>query len=170
MPDTTHANLGERSLPQLLRDLSYSVGDLVRSEIALARAEAAEKATKIAGGFTSIAVGMVLGLAALLVVLQALVIALSEIMEPWLASSVVGAAVAALAFVMIGKGRRDLTAIHLMPQRTTDNLRRDAQVLSDHVRTERPGGPSPAVAASSSPHHPIPGANGHRDATKELNR
>lgn len=165
MNGTTHSNLNDRSLGTLLRDLTHDVSDLVRSEIALARAETTEKVSQAGTAIAAIAVGAVFGLAALIIVLQAVVIALAEVMEPWLASAIVGLAVAALAWFMIKKGQNDLKATSLVPQRTVRNVQRDAQVVADHVQ---PGSPA---ATAPSLHPTTPAATAARlDLEREARR
>lgn len=139
MQGTTQSNTNDRSLGTLLRDLTHDGSDLVRSEIALARAETAEKVSQAGTAIAAIAVGAVFGLAALIIVLQAVVIALANVMEPWLASAIVGLAVAALAWFMIRKGQNELEATSLVPQRTARNVQRDMQVVADHARPADPG-------------------------------
>jgi apolipoprotein N-acyltransferase len=155
-----------RSLGTLLRDLTHDVADLVRSEIALARAETSEKVSQAGTAIASIAVGAVIGLAALIIVLQAVVIALAEIMEPWLASAIVGIVVAALAWYLIWKGQNDLKAGSLMPERTVRNVRKDAQVVTDHSST------TTAETAETASLHPIKPAQpaDRRDTKQEAHR
>lgn len=160
----TQSSIGERPLGTLLRDLTHDVSDLVRQEMALARAETTEKVSQAGTAIAAIAVGAVFGLAALIIVLQAVVIALAEVMEPWLASAIVGLAVAGLAWFMIKKGQNDLKATSLMPQRTARNVRQDAQVVADHLQ---PGG-----STTTSPGHPMASTAtaARRDLEKEAYR
>ena len=168
MQDTTHTDLSGRSLPQLLRELSHSLGDLVRSEIALARAEMSEKASQAGTALASLAAGAAFGLAALIIVLQALVLVLAEVMPPWLASSLVGVAVAVLAFIMIRKGQNDLKAVNLAPRRTVDNVRQDARMMSDHVSNDTTHrGPTAAPADVG---RPASGPTLRHDANREIPR
>jgi hypothetical protein len=160
----THSSIGERPLGALLRDLTHDVSDLVRQEIALARAETSEKVSQAGTAIAAIAVGAVFGLAALIIVLQAVVIALAEVMEPWLASAIVGLAVAALAWFMIKKGQNDLKATSLMPQRTARNVRQDAQVVADHMQ---PG--SPDATSTVQPMTPV-STTARPDLEKEARR
>ncbi len=164
MNGTTHSNANDRPLGSLLRDLTHEVSDLVRSEIALVRAETAESISHAGTAIAAIAVGAILGLAALMIALQAVVIALAEVMEPWLASAIVAAAVAALAWFMINKGQNELTATSLMPQRTARNVQKDAQVVTDHLQSDTP--------AATSPVHPMTSTATaeRRDLEKETRR
>jgi hypothetical protein len=124
----------DRSLKDLLVDLSNSITTLFRKEIQLARAETSEKVTQIGVALGSIAGGAILALAALIVLLQALVIGIAEAGVPagW-ASLIVGVIVAVIAYVLIHKGTSDLKASNLAPSRTVDSLKRDAQVAKEQV-------------------------------------
>ena len=124
----------DRSLKDLLSDLTTSLTTLVRKEIQLARAETSEKVTQSMVAVGAIAAGGILALSALIVLLQALVIAIAELgVPPALASLIVGLVVAVIAYVLIHKGTNDLKATNLAPDRTIDSLRRDAQVIKEQA-------------------------------------
>jgi hypothetical protein len=124
----------DRSLKDLLVDLSNSITTLFRKEIQLVRAETSEKVTQIGVALGLIAGGAILALAALIVLLQALVIGIAEAGVPagW-ASLIVGVIVAVIAYILIHKGTSDLKASNLAPSRTVDSLKRDAQVAKEQV-------------------------------------
>jgi hypothetical protein len=125
----------DRSLKELIGDLSGSISNLFRKEIQLARAETSEKITQSMVAIGAIAGGAILALAALLVLLQALVIALSELgIPPGWSSLIVGVIVAAIAYFMIHKGTNDLKASSLAPSRTIDSLRRDAHMAKEQAQ------------------------------------
>jgi hypothetical protein len=125
----------DRSLKDLLADLTESITTLFRKEIQLARAETSEKVTQVAVAIGAIAGGAVLALAALIVLLQALVIAITEAGVPagW-ASLIVGVVVAIIAYVLIHKGTNDLKGSNLAPTRTMDSLKRDTQVVKEQAQ------------------------------------
>ena len=125
----------DRSLKELIGDLSGSISTLFRKEIQLARAETSEKITQSMVAIGAIAAGAILALAALLVLLQALVIAISEAgVPPGWASLIVGVIVAAIAYFMIHKGTNDLKASSLAPDRTIDSLRRDTELVKEQTQ------------------------------------
>jgi drug/metabolite transporter (DMT)-like permease len=125
----------DRSLKELLGDLTQSVTTLFRKEIELARAETSEKLSQAGVAAGAIAAGGVLALAALIVLLQALVIALSELgLAPALSALIVGGVVAIIAFALIYKGVNDLKASNLAPTRTVEALRRDAHMVKEHAQ------------------------------------
>jgi hypothetical protein len=125
----------DRSLKDLVTDLTESITTLFRKEIQLARAETSEKVTQVAVAIGAIAGGAILALAALIVLLQALVIAITEAGVPagW-ASLIVGVVVAVVAYILIHKGTSDLKAGNLAPSRTMGSLKRDAQVVKEQAR------------------------------------
>jgi hypothetical protein len=125
----------DRSLKDLLADLTESITTLFRKEIQLARAETSEKVTQVAVAIGAIAGGAVLALAALIVLLQAVVIAITEAGVPagW-ASLIVGVVVAIIAYVLIHKGTNDLKGSSLAPTRTMDSLKRDTQVVKEQAQ------------------------------------
>ena len=125
----------DRSLKELLADLTHSVTTLFRKEIELARAETSEKLSQAGVGAGAIAAGGVLALAALIVLLQALVIALAELgLAPALSALIVGGVVAIIAFALIYKGMNDLKASNLAPTRTVEALRRDAHMIKEQTQ------------------------------------
>jgi hypothetical protein len=124
----------DRSLKDLLGDLSGNITTLFRKEIQLARAETSEKISQVGYAIGSIAGGAILALAALIVLLQALVIGLTAAGIPagW-SSLIVGAVVAAIAYGLIHKGTSDLKASNLAPNRTMDSIKRDAHVAKEQM-------------------------------------
>jgi drug/metabolite transporter (DMT)-like permease len=125
----------DRSLKELLADLTHSVTTLFRKEIELARAETSEKLSQAGVAAGAIAAGGVLALAALIVLLQALVIALAELgLAPALSALIVGGVVAIIAFALIYKGMNDLKASNLAPTRTVEALRRDAHMIKEQTQ------------------------------------
>jgi hypothetical protein len=125
----------DRSLKDLITDLSNSITTLFRQEIQLVRAETSEKVTQVGVALGSIAGGAILAMAALIVLLQALVIGIAAAGVPagW-ASLIVGVIVAVIAYALIHKGTSDLKASNLAPSRTLDSLKRDAQVAKEQAR------------------------------------
>lgn len=119
-----------RSVAELLSDLSNNITSLFQKELQLFRAETSEKLTHAAVALGSILTGVVLALCALMVLLQAVVIGLTNLGIPagW-SALITGVVVAAIAYVLIHKGTKDLSARNLAPQRTMDALKKDAESL-----------------------------------------
>lgn len=122
-----------RSLGSLFADLTQETTGLVRQEVDLAKAELSEKASQVGSAIASLVVGGALALAGFLILLQAAVVALSNVMEPWLASLIVGGVVALIGIALLLKGRSDLAARSLAPQRTIDSVQEDARVARERL-------------------------------------
>jgi hypothetical protein len=129
-----HRVADTRSVPELLADLARSVPALVRQEAQLLRSELSDKVGQIEIGLGSIVAGAILLFAALLILLQAIVIALTEIMGPGWAALIVGIAAGAIGAVLLKKGADQMKASSLMPERTTRQLKQDAELAKEQVR------------------------------------
>lgn len=103
---------------------------LVRNEIALAKAELQEAATNAKRGFAALAIAAVVLLAGALALIAAAILGLSEVMQPWLAALLVGAALAIVGLIMFTAARRRLSATKRPLPRTQSSLQQDAAVIA----------------------------------------
>jgi len=117
-----------RSVPDLLRDMVYQAGDLIRQEIALARAEISAKTSSLSTGLITLGVGFVLTLAGLIVLLDAVVYALVYVLPPWAAALVVGGVVFIIGLLFVFSGQSELSTRNLMPQRTVRTMRESTRL------------------------------------------
>ena len=97
--------------------------------------ETSEKVGQVAGAGVSLAIGSLLALAALLVLLDAAAAYLRDVvlLTPWVAHLAVGLVVALIALVFILKGRSNLKAGNLTPDRTIASLQQDAVTVGERV-------------------------------------
>lgn len=124
-----------RSVPDLLGDLVLDFSALVRKEVALARAELNEKIGQVAGAAGGMAIGAVLLLAALIILLQAAVAGLVMLgLSPALASLIVAAAVGVVGGLLLRGGLHRLSEASLTPERTVNQLSKDATVAKETVQ------------------------------------
>ena len=127
-----------RSLIALFSDLWRETSALVHNEAELAKAEMSEKVSQVGTGVAAIAIGGAIVFAGFIVLLLAAVNGLALVLPPehagWLAPLIVGLAVVVIGFVALGAGRHELKASNLKPERTVDSLRRDSQLVKEHVR------------------------------------
>jgi len=124
----------DQSFGSLAGELISEVTTLLRQELHLAQAEAAEKAGQAQAGVMALLVGFLLAFCALLTLLQGLVIALSGVLPAWLASTLVGVAIAILAFAFIKYGQNNLRAKNLLPHRVMKSVREDRNMVMENVR------------------------------------
>ena len=97
----------DRSIGDLLHDLSEGSAQLIRQEIRLARTETAESIHRLGGGAVQIGTALVLGICATGSLVACLIMALSEYVldgRTWLAAFIVGLVLAIVAFVCVRRG------------------------------------------------------------------
>ncbi len=135
---TTPNNPQTRPLAGLLSDLWRNTTTLLREEAELAKAEISEKVSQVQSGIGSLAIGGAVTFAGFLFLLWAAVGAVAQVLPPglavWLAPLIVGVIVTAVGLVALAKGRKGLRTRNLAPTRTTQSLRRDAQLAKEHLR------------------------------------
>ena len=127
----------DRSLVGLFSDLWRETQTLVHQEAQLAKAELSEKVSQVTTGAGEIAAGGAVLFAGFIVLLFAAVGAL-QLMIPsehaiWIAPLVVGVAVMIVGYVVLSRGRKQLQADSMMPERTLQSLQRDARLAKEHV-------------------------------------
>lgn len=125
----------ERPLTSLFTDLMRESSTLVQQEIALAKAEVTEKATQAGKSVAALAVGGAVAFVGLLFILMGVTYFLAEVLEwpRWVSALVVGLVVAAIGGLLLMKGRRDMEADKLKPQKTLHSLQADKQLVKEHL-------------------------------------
>ena len=127
-----------RSLVGLFSDLFRETSTLVHEEAQLAKAEISEKVSQLGTGVAAIAAGGAILFAGFIVLLFAAVNALAMLLPPdhaaWLAPLIIGLVVMIVGYIALAKGRREFTAESLKPSRTMESLRRDTQLVKEHLR------------------------------------
>ena len=127
-----------KSLGDLLGDLTRDLTTLVRQEIALAKAEISAKASSLTSGLVAAGIGGAVLFAASLVLLYAVVYSVMALFDRmgwpvWLAPWLVGIVVAIIGYVMLQKGISTVKAQNLTPERTAESVRKDAEVVKEHL-------------------------------------
>ena len=116
-----------------LTDLSHEAATLVKGEIALAKAEIDEKIAKAERGIIEALAGGAVLYAGVLVLLAALVFGLATMIPLWLSALIVGLAVALIGAIALGKGKRDLSAKGLKPERLIEEGRKTRHFAQEQV-------------------------------------
>jgi xanthine/uracil permease len=128
----------DRSLISLFGDLWRETQTLVHQEAQLAKAELSEKVSQIATGAGEIAAGGAVLFAGFIVLLFAAVGALELMLATehavWLAPLIVGLVVMIVGYVLLARGRKQMTPESLVPERTVESLQRDATLAKEHAK------------------------------------
>jgi uncharacterized membrane protein YqjE len=123
-----------RSMAEVLQDIVGNIQDIFRSEFRLAKAEIQEETAKAVHSGIPLAIGGLLSLYALGFILLAIVHGLSTVMEPWLASLIVGIAVLVVSMALIAAGRKRLKQVRVVPEKTIETVKENVQWAKSQIR------------------------------------
>jgi drug/metabolite transporter (DMT)-like permease len=117
-----------RSLGDLLAELSRETGVLVRKELDLATTELTAKARKAGAQIGIAAAGGALVHAGVLVLLAMLVMALIGLgLAAWLVALLVGVAAIAIGYLLMNRGLSALRSTSITPHQTIETLKEEAR-------------------------------------------
>jgi hypothetical protein len=117
----------DRSLGDLLAELSRETAQLVRKEVELATTEMTAKAKKAGAGAGIAAAGGALMHAGLLVLLAAAVIGLAQIgVDAWLSAIVVAVVTIGAGYLLVNKGLGQVRRTGVAPTQTIETLKETA--------------------------------------------
>jgi hypothetical protein len=127
----------DRSISAIFIDLVNQFTALVRKEGQLARAEMSEKIRQIGMALGLVAGGAVLLIPALVILLQAAVagLAASGLAVGW-ASLAVGGMALVIGLALLAFGASRLKGERLVPNKTVEQLQRDAAVATRQLRND----------------------------------
>lgn len=118
----------ERSVGELLGELTHDMGTLVRQEVALAKTEMSDKISRLTGDLVAVGAGALVAWIGGLTLVAALVLVLVAIgVAAWLSALLVGGVLAGAGYVMLQKGLGNLKRADLAPTRTVGTLKADVQ-------------------------------------------
>jgi MFS family permease len=141
MAETGRAGNGsydERSLGELVRQLSEQSSRLARMEVELAKAELAQKGRQLGIGAGAFGIAGILGFFAFGALTATLILALAEAMDAWLAALIVAAVYAATAGVLALVGKRRVEeATPPAPERAISSSKEDVEAAKRSAREAR---------------------------------
>jgi hypothetical protein len=129
-----HSEKEKWSVSELFSDLTHNMTSLVRQEILLAKTEMKSKVGQISSGGIYIGVGGAVLYAGFLVLLAAAVLGLAYFWPIWLSALLVGLIVSIVGAGLAAKGRNDLKAQNLKPERTIHSVKQDVNFTKDQFR------------------------------------
>jgi len=124
----------DRSIGELIAELSRETTTLVRQELQLAKVEMSQKASRAGKNVAFLVVGGVVAYTGLLAIIVAVIIVLGNVIALWLSALVVGAVIAAVGLVLVIKGANTLRQEDPTPQETIETLKEDREWLRDQTR------------------------------------
>ena len=132
MPPEASPNPDDRSVAELVSQLSEQTSHLVRAEMRLARAEMSEKAKHAGVGLGFFGTAGSLAFYGLGALVAAGIAGLSLVLDVWAAALIVAAVLFIAAAVLAFVGKGEVEQAKPTPERTIDNVKRDV----DEVKAE----------------------------------
>jgi hypothetical protein len=118
----------DRSIGDLLAELSRETSQLVKQEVELATTEMTARARKAGSHVGVAAAGGALAHAGLLVFLAALVLGLSELgVTPWLSALIISLLTIGVGYLLMNRGLAALRNTSVAPTRAMESLKEDAR-------------------------------------------
>jgi hypothetical protein len=117
-----------RSLADLVAELSRETGQLVRKEVELATTEMTMKARRAGAHVATAAAGGALVHAGLLVLLAAIVIGLAQLgVTPWLSALIVALLTMGVGYMLVNRGVTALRGSSVTPTRAIESVKEDVR-------------------------------------------
>lgn len=127
-PSPSGTSPGERSLSELVQQVSEQSAALARMEVELAKAEVAQKGKQLGMGAGAFGAAGVVGLFAVGALTATLILVLSTFLEAWVAALIVTVVYAAIAGILALTGKRKVDqAGPPIPEQAIDSTKRDIQ-------------------------------------------
>ncbi len=118
----------DRSLGDLLAQLSRETAQLVRKEVELATTEMTAKAKQAGAQVGVAAIGGALAHAGLLMFLAAVVLGLSQLgVTPWLSALIVSFLTMGIGYMLVNRGMVGLRTTNITPTRAMESMKEDAR-------------------------------------------
>jgi uncharacterized membrane protein YqjE len=131
-------DLRDRSLGELLKQLSEETTRLVHQELELAKAELTQKGKQAGAGASLFGGAGAIGLAALGALTACFILALNAIMPAWLAALIVAVVYGAIAAFLALRGRDKVKqATPLVPEQTIETVKEDVEWAKTQMRSEK---------------------------------
>ena len=121
----------DRSLSELLSDVTGEIATLFRKEVELARAETSEQVSRAAKAGAMLGAAAVVGFLTLILLAFAAAWGLSEVVPEGVAFLVVGLVFGLVAAVLASAGKKKIASIRPVPDQTVQTLKDDVQVAKD---------------------------------------
>jgi len=121
----------DRSLSELLSEVTSELGTLFRQEVELARVETSEQVSRAAKAGGMLGAAAVIGFLDLILFSFAAAWALSEVVPEGVAFLIVAVVFAIVAGVLFMAGKKRIANINPVPTQTVQTVKADVQVAKD---------------------------------------
>ncbi|MGH9264204.1 MAG: phage holin family protein [Acidimicrobiales bacterium] len=125
------ARTDDRSLSELVSEVTTEVGNLFRKEVELARVETSEQVSRAAKAGGMLGAAAVVGFLDLILFAFAAAWALSEVVPEGVAFLIVAVLFAIVTAVLAVAGKKRIASVNPVPTQTVQTLKADVQVAKD---------------------------------------
>src|SRR5512133_662566 len=134
----TDNELRERPIGEVAKELTSDLSLLMRQEIELAKAEMTQKGRTAAPGLGMFGGAGIVALCAAGAITAFLVLVFSLFLPEWAAALIVGAALAAVAYVLIKQGKERVSgAGEPVPEQTIETVKEDVEWAKTRASSAR---------------------------------
>jgi MFS family permease len=131
-------DLRERSIGELLKQLSEETTRLVHQELELAKAELTQKGKQAGAGAGLFGAAGAIGLLAAAALTTFFILALDAVMPAWLAALLVAVVYGVIALVVVKQGQAKMKAAGpLVPEQTIETVKEDVAWAKTQMRSEK---------------------------------
>lgn len=123
----------ERTLGELLTDLTTDFSSLMRKEIQLARVETMEKVNQATRSIVWIVAGGMIAYAGFIALVIAGIVGLAAFMPLWLSALILGLVLVIVSAILIQSGRSSLKEMSVVPEKTVESIKEDAEFVKEKV-------------------------------------
>jgi uncharacterized membrane protein YqjE len=121
----------DRSLSDLLSNVTSELATLFRKEVELARVETSEQVSRAAKAGAMLGAAAVVGFLTLILLAFAAAWGLAAVMPNGLAFLIVGVVFGIVAAALASTGKKRIAAVRPVPDQTVQTLKADVQVAKD---------------------------------------
>jgi uncharacterized membrane protein YqjE len=131
-------DLRERSIGELLKQLSEETTRLVHQELELAKAELTQKGKQAGAGAGLFGAAGAIGLLAAAALTTCFILALDAVMPAWLAALLVAVVYGVIALVVVKQGQAKMKAAGPpVPEQTIETVKEDVAWARTQMRSEK---------------------------------
>ena len=132
------ADRDDRSVAELVKQLSEQSSELARKEVELAKAEMTVKAKRFGMGAGAFGAAGFLGMFAFAALTAGLILLLATAMDAWIAAVIVAVAYAAVAGILALVGKKQVDeATPPVPEQAIESTKADVQEAQERVQEAR---------------------------------
>lgn len=124
----------DRSIGELLTDITRDLSALFREEVALAKRETQQTITTAIKDVVFATVGAFVLYTGVLVLIAAAVVALALVVDLWLSAVIIGSATTLIGVILLMMGIQQLRTLSLVPEKSVRNVKKDAETIRENVK------------------------------------